>query len=910
MEGRTYSFSLTCNQLVDSIQVTTNSAPQGGFLSVTPFSGTEVRTSYALVAFAYEDVNMPISYILGFQSSVDGRNEILQQRSQRNVTKNLLPSGAASSDYALTCMVIVFDVLSASTEDIATVTVNPLDASELEEELTTLLNSTEPRDMDQTTSLISVVGDLMNRVDCTGASDEVCASKNRGRCAERDFSCGECLEGYMASAADDSCVLPDDPNMSSFKKCDALCDEHGSCVFRDINTDRHLEDCAIESDSCYAYCGCDDGYNGESCTVTDEANKKKQEVRLALFKSIQSIPTAPGNATADGLKGLVGSLSTLTKKPSEVSTEASAIAATIIDSVLTQALQVESVSSEDLSGVIATLDIVAQASHGSEQAGKVSNMAAKFGALAARDMVAGQPPSVTTSGSFKVSAAVFDTSVSGEIAMEIEEDSSSTVQAVTAETKAKLYGSNSSSFLSNPKKVKIKGLESLSSVENSTSDAKEVTVVMKSNFNTDFNQPLLNFTTSCTGRENISFMMHVYICPGSNHSIEHNCSRGRGTFTSYCPRWGPACVSPTGTGANCRVGSVFEGSISCTCAVAEVTSGAERRVLEENQAVSTTGVVEVVTIATFVTADVADTFKAASSFNSLEDLQAVLIVVTMFAVVWAGGLAIIFGCMFRLRLVQGKNNRVKDHLQQRAETAHVAHSPVKMAEYLSDYVRSVFPIVFMGDTASLRRLIQEVKKHHRYLLILTAPPGEQGDKKRIITGFQLLTIQTMLMFLLAVFFDVAGPGDDGSCQGYTSESACVFRKSDMDDDRSFCQWEYSASADTYECSFAPTTLRWRTIIYIAVIVSLVASFMMWPLDYLFKQLSAPLADEKKVSTANEAARASVRRRMSNFGTLAMNAQRRVSMTVSNTLGLRGRSNAMTAGSVTRTMPDSTTRWVP
>ena len=51
-------------------------------------------------------------------------------------------------------------------------------------------------------------------------------------------------------------------------------------------------------------------------------------------------------------------------------------------------------------------------------------------------------------------------------------------------------------------------------------------------------------------------------------------------------------------------------------------------------------------------------------------------------------------------------------------------------------------------------MINEIKTHHRYITLLTAPIGEVGDKNRILSGIQLLTIQTMLMFLLAVFYDL------------------------------------------------------------------------------------------------------------------------------------------------------------
>ena len=64
----------------------------------------------------------------------------------------------------------------------------------------------------------------------------------------------------------------------------------------------------------------------------------------------------------------------------------------------------------------------------------------------------------------------------------------------------------------------------------------------------------------------------------------------------------------------------------------------------------------------------------------------------------------------------------------------------------------ILPSVFRPKTG-LVRFWEEVSKTHRYLLLFTAS-GEDGDKKRMLTAIHLLTVQTMLMFILAVFYDL------------------------------------------------------------------------------------------------------------------------------------------------------------
>ena len=69
------------------------------------------------------------------------------------------------------------------------------------------------------------------------------------------------------------------------------------------------------------------------------------------------------------------------------------------------------------------------------------------------------------------------------------------------------------------------------------------------------------------------------------------------------------------------------------------------------------------------------------------------------------------------------------------------------------YVESVFPSVYQSKRW-LGRLGAELAVHHRYMVLLMPTTEESMEKKRLLTGMQLLTVQTMLMFLLAVACDL------------------------------------------------------------------------------------------------------------------------------------------------------------
>jgi hypothetical protein len=271
-----------------------------------------------------------------------------------------------------------------------------------------------------------------------------------------------------------------------------------------------------------------------------------------------------------------------------------------------------------------------------------------------------------------------------------------------------------------------------------------------------------------------------------------------------------------------------------------------------------------------------------------------------FVVIWVGGLGLIFGCILRRQILMKKVEGNKKAHERQVRVAQMSRSPVLVREYLTGYVKSVFPLVF-GSRSRLLRLVDEIKRHHRYILMFTAAPGSMGDRKRTLSGVQLLTVQSLLLFLLAVFYDLGSPYDDGSCEGLGTEEECLSRKSVLDSSQSYCQWELPSSTSTANlCSYGESSMSWRSVIYVAIIVSLISSVLMHPLDALFDNLSAPLADKIKLAEQQQQLR-----RNSTIG----NAARRISVTAANITtsianNFRGSKRRLTAGATTRVIPDA------
>ena len=126
-------------------------------------------------------------------------------------------------------------------------------------------------------------------------------------------------------------------------------------------------------------------------------------------------------------------------------------------------------------------------------------------------------------------------------------------------------------------------------------------------------------------------------------------------------------------------------------------------------------------------------------------------------------------------------------LDRQKKSAEISRSPAAVREYLVNYVSEVFPAVF-SNKPIFGRIVGEITRHHRYLTLFTAERGETGDKARILTGFQLLSVQTMLMFLLAWLYDIQSPDDDGSCDNHETKVKCLTRKTVLDSSTPYCQW--------------------------------------------------------------------------------------------------------------------------
>lgn len=69
-------------------------------------------------------------------------------------------------------------------------------------------------------------------------------------------------------------------------------------------------------------------------------------------------------------------------------------------------------------------------------------------------------------------------------------------------------------------------------------------------------------------------------------------------------------------------------------------------------------------------------------------------------------------------------------------------------------MNELIPRVF-HEQSYFQRIWTEILQHHRYItLFYSRSVGIEDDSKRILTIIHLLTVQSMLVFMLAVFYDL------------------------------------------------------------------------------------------------------------------------------------------------------------
>jgi hypothetical protein len=504
-----------------------------------------------------------------------------------------------------------------------------------------------------------------------------------------------------------------------------------------------------------------------------------------------------------------------------------------------------------------------------------------FGALFSKNTIPGQAPIGYSNQNFRISSQSFEASSRGGYGLEVprtdlesalgysmskievlpgvaDGSSSSAVGAVhlqVIEVKSKLMTFAADPLMTGAGKA-IAGPKS-NALSITSKGVSEMFVKLQHHTSEAGSTYRFRLTTRCISADD--YHEESYICPDSGHVIHNSCPGKIGNITTECPVYAHGCAmlnmtSGVSSGLNsshsaCKIWNYTADYTYCRCMIPSTSSNlanstSSSRRLDASQPLEQSNTMTLVSMSSFLASDVDQSFSAAPALTDAKAIERVLTVIIMFSALWAGGMALIFGCIWRSHRQKPVHEQNKEKLKRKSMMSEHIRSPIAIYEKISEYVHAVFPAVY-NHTSPLIRLKDELRKNHRYLKLFTAPANEMGDQSRILTGMQLLTTQSMLMFFLALFYDLQGPDDDGSCVKFVTEENCLSRKSMLDSAQMYCHWGYAEAKGSYVCTFNNEGISFLAAIYAAVIVSIVSSLFMKPMDYFFDILTAPTADVLK-----------------------------------------------------------------
>ena len=908
-------FTLSCEESSSSVLVTTNGPPLHGTFKALPNHGLELSTIFNFTAIDYIDSDLPLSYQFGF--ILDGIHNVLQTRSSLSIAFSSLAAGSVIS------YVQVYDAYGVSVESIESVLVKKqMDQKILEDSINNALLSSSG-DSKATQTALVLASTVINQVSCEQAP--LCIKLNRLDCSKVKDTCGSCMMGYIGDSGDsntpcanvqiktnrsttvDKSGCSGDDDCPPFQLCNVIsklcvlpsrnchndCDGHGSCLYKNINTNQILKDCKVTDVYCQASCDCNRNYTGSDCSINRADMNRREALRNVVLTRLSSIVTST-TLTTENLGSLTVTLSSLSNNVYEVTPTMASTIGNIAFSVLSSATNSnQTVNYESLSGILNSVNTVLQVSTANTQSANILDL---FSDLVSSQLTPGEKSidyiydsfrmtvlasSVQPGKSLRITApqtlmeANFATKNSSSISIQQTQHSDSNslvdVSVSMIVTKASSYDSQLAVKLnSNPVRVKLNSIAMRDT---------EIIFTLVHNIDIEFtNRSIakqMSFNTSCNG--SLDYSIHNYSCPYSHQIVVHRCEGRSGILTSYCKILAPICAlidSNKGiletNSSVCLVLEYSKSSTTCKCILQPQQSN--RRL--DNYAMD--GALTLVSTSMYVASNFKDTFSSVGNMNSSNDIQRVLIVIIMFSILWTFGLLLIFGCLWRRTKMLKVNILDQKNMDKITDEGKKTFSKITVHQNLVNYVKQSFPSIF-SDEPLARRIYSEICRHHRYLTLISSSKGEAGDKQRVITCIQLLSIQTMLMFLVALLYDVQGPSDDRSCSQQVMETDCLLRRSIFDQTQSYCSWiSNSQNSGTFVCVYQQPKFTIKTVFVISVLVSLMTTLFSKPIDMIFDLLTAPTADELKKSNSEGNMLSSIGRRLST-------TVRRVSTVASNSV---------------------------
>ena len=597
------------------------------------------------------------------------------------------------------------------------------------------------------------------------------------------------------------------------KSCPSDCSGKGSCQLELKTSGAEVDACLINDFTCQASCICEEGYLGSGCFETRSSMQAKQQTRYQLISKFNS--TLKNEDTSIySLSAQIGLVMDLGSNPSELTDASCVVLQHIIASILTSVTEVE-IPITTLEGLLGVLDNCDQMyvdgagdnnvrvadDHSSTALDNNKLLRSSFNGLVSRSMIVGEIDKEfidTYSRSTVSKHRMGDSSEQAVPQTHLEKvfsnrksllrmdgQSASDAAAFTRsvfleESEAKMYA-NASQFSSNP--LKVQYFVSSATAQDMPANTTRQNVIMVLQ-NTAPQAYITNDSSAGDGDNSSSrvtqFVTHCasvnataaassttnYTCP-DGQVVSHSCTGGsRNVITSTCPalRYIPVCrilssSNEDSKAPSCSVVAFTSTNVTCNCTIyleesSTSSIGNGRRQLYSSSAVESSGYIEMTSMSEH-------TYEGFISTNSeitdvsLGDIRKGMIVIIMFVSMWGFGAIGIFELFWssRFRSKVMPKSAVSD-LKRSSATSELSLEAKK--DYLLKYIDGILPAIYRSNVehdSTLQSMWKTIRTYHPYAVIFTAE-GPGAKELKIRTGIYLLTIQSMLMFIMAVFFDL------------------------------------------------------------------------------------------------------------------------------------------------------------
>jgi hypothetical protein len=349
--------------------------------------------------------------------------------------------------------------------------------------------------------------------------------------------------------------------------------------------------------------------------------------------------------------------------------------------------------------------------------------------------------------------------------------------------------SNSSDYSANPLKVQIEATsvsdlsQNILVVFQNNVPTKYITNTSNSDSDNSTSSSVTRFVTVCafknyTHSAPVNVSVFNYTCP-DGQVISHRCIHPNQVLSSSCPavRFNPVCRVLASSDddddydASCHLVSFTSTNVTCNCTLplqqsSSLKSGSGRQL----SAVASSGYIEMAAMTEYTYEGFIETNSDITGLT-VADISNGVVVIVMFATLWGCGVLGLYE-LVRTSYCTCFSNVSPKKVKGRQRTSAIHHEELSLdakKEYLVKYVDTIIPILFRTDVKGegvLSSMWKTIRIYHPYAVVFSSNSSESKDTK-IQKGLYLLTIQAMLMFIMALFCDF-----QVLCNSYYMLSCC------------------------------------------------------------------------------------------------------------------------------------------